>query len=343
MANALETVLVTGASGFIAGHCIIRLLREGYAVRGSLRSLDRTDDVRAAISAHADTTNLSFVALDLASDVGWNEALTGCTFLQHIASPFPDAEPKHEDDLIVPARDGALRALRAAARAGVKRTVMTSSVAAIAYGTQKEKSYIYSENDWSDCDGDISAYAKSKTIAEREAWNFIETQETGGMELSVINPGAVLGPLLSADFSTSGELVKKLLDGSVPACPQIGYTCIDVRDVADAHYEAMIRPNAAGRRYALVGSYHWMIEISKVLRAAGYNTPTKRLPNFLVHVMALFSPTVRLIKGGLGVQTNVSNERLRSELGIDPRSIEEMAITMAKTMVDFGVVKPKMI
>jgi len=337
-----QTVLVTGASGFIAKHCILRLLKEGYKVRGSLRTPSRADEVRAALSAHINTDDLSFVTLDLSSDAGWDDAAKGCTFVQHIASPFPNSVPGDENDLIIPAREGALRALRAAAKAGVKRVVLTSSMAAIAYGHDKGIDYVFDENDWSNIDGDIGAYLKSKTIAERAAWDFIETDEAGGMELSVINPGAVLGPLLDADYSTSGELVRKLLAGEVPACPDIGFSCIDVRDVADAHYNAMTMKVAAGRRYLCIDSYAGMLDISKTLYEAGYKTPTKKLPNFMVHLIAMFDKTVRLIKPGLGKHESVSNKRLREELNIQPRTIKEMTLSMAETMVEFGVVAPKM-
>jgi dihydroflavonol-4-reductase len=338
-----QTVLVTGASGFIAGHCILRLLKEGYAVRGSLRTPSRADEVRMALAPHVSTDDLSFVTLDLSSDDGWEEVLKGCTYLLHVASPFPNASPDHEDDLIIPARDGALRALRAAAKAGVIRTVMTSSVAAIAYGENRGDDYVYSEEDWSNTEGGISAYAKSKTMAESAAWDFMATEETGGMELAVINPGAVLGPLLGSNFSTSGDMVKKLLDGSVPACPAIGFPCIDVRDVADAHFEAMLKPIAAGRRYALVGPYAWMIDVSRILHEAGYKSPTKKLPNFMVHILGIFDKTLRLIKSGLGVRHDISNERLRTELGIEPRSLDDMVLSMAESMVKFDVVQPKML
>jgi dihydroflavonol-4-reductase len=337
-----QTVLVTGASGFIAKHCIVKLLQEGYAVRGSLRSLDKADTVRAAVATQANTDDLSFVVLNLNSDDGWNAAMKDCVFVQHVASPFPGAEPKDENDLIIPARDGALRALRAAAKAGVKRVVLTSSMAAIAYGHDHGDDYIYDEKDWSNTKGDIGAYLKSKTIAERAAWDFIETPDANGMELSVINPGAVLGPLLDASYSTSGQLVGKLLKGEVPACPNIGFSCIDVRDVADAHFAAMTKPVAAGRRYLCIGEYAWMLDISKTLHAAGYKTPIKKLPDFLVHFMAIFDKTVRMIKSGLGKQTRCSNARLRTELGIEPRSLEDMTLSMAKTMVEFKVVTPKM-
>ncbi len=338
-----QTVLVTGASGFIAGHCILRLLKEGYAVRGSLRTPSRSDEVRMALAPHVSTDDLSFVTLDLSSDDGWEEALKGCTYLLHVASPFPNASPDHEDDLIIPARDGALRALRAAAKAGVIRTVMTSSIAAIAYGDNRGDDYVYSEEDWSNTEGTISAYSKSKTIAERSAWDFMETKEADNLELAVINPGAVLGPLLGSDYSTSGDLVKKLLDGSIPAVPAIGFSCIDVRDVVDANYEAMLRPAAAGRRYALVGPYAWMIDVSRILHGAGYKSPTKELPDFMVHIMGIFDKTVRMIKSDLGVRRNISNERLRTELGIEPRSLDDMVLSMTESMVKFDVVQPKML
>jgi dihydroflavonol-4-reductase len=305
--------------------------------------LARVDEVKTALGRHVDITDLSFVELDLASDEGWDAAAKGCTYIQHVASPFPNAAPEHEDDLIIPAREGALRALRAGAKAKVKRVVMTSSIAAVGYGHDRPKDYVYTEDDWSNAEGSLTAYAKSKTIAERAAWDFIESAEAGKMELSVINPGAVLGPLTSADFSPSADMVKKLLDGSVPACPAIGFACIDVRDVADAHYEAMVRPVAKGRRYCLVGEYAWMIDVSKELRKAGYASPTKKLPNIMVHIMGMFNPTIRLIKAGLGKRSNISNERLVKELGITPRSLHEMSTSMAETLVEYEIVSPKML
>jgi len=342
MAEKTQTVFVTGASGFIAGHCILRLLKEGYAVRGSLRTSGRADEVRMALEPHVSTDDLSFTTLDLSSDEGWEEALKGCTYLLHVASPFPQARPDHEDDLIIPARDGTMRALRAAAKADVRRTVLTSSVAAIAYGEDRDRDYIYSEEDWSNTEGDISAYGKSKTVAERAAWEFMETAEAGKMELAVINPSAVLGPLLGSNFSSSGQAVKRLLDGSVPACPAIGFSFVDVRDVADAHYAAMLRPAAAGRRFALVGDYAWMIDVSRILQSAGYKSPTRKLPNFVVHILANFDKSVRMLKSGLGVRRHISNERMRTELSIEPRTLDDMILSMAESMVRFDVVQPKM-
>jgi len=339
VADRTQTVFVTGASGFIAGHCILRLLQEGYAVRGSLRTAGRADQIRVALEPHVPTDDLSFLTLDLCSDDGWEEALEGCTYLLHVASPFPSASPDNEDDLIIPARDGTLRTLRAAAKAGVKRTVLTSSIVAIAYGEDRDEDYVFTEADWSNTDGELSAYGKSKTFAERAAWQFMETQEAGEMELAVINPGAVLGPLLGSTFSSSGQ---RLLDGSVPACPAIGFSFVDVRDVADAHYAAMLKPAAVGRRYALVGPYAWMIDVSRILHDAGYKSPTMKLPNFMVHILAKFDKSMWLLKSGLGVRRQISNERMRTELGIKPRSLDDMILSMAESMVRFDVVQPKM-
>ncbi len=339
-----ETVLVTGATGFIAKHCIKKLLDEGYTVRASLRTPGRADDVRAAVDPEGKVgERLSFVTLNLDSDEGWDDAMQGCTYVQHVASPFPPEEPDHEDELIIPAREGALRALGAAAKAGVKRVVLTSSVASIAYGrTDKqeraEQSRVFSEADWSDVQGPISAYAKSKTLAERAAWDFMKTSAAGAMELAVINPGTVLGPLLDNSFSTSGQVISRLIDGKVPACPRLNWSVIDVRDVASAHFEAMIRPQAAGKRFILVSDNAWMLDISKILAKAGYKSPKRALPDFVLRLMAVFDKTLRMTVHGLGKHTLMDNSALRKDLGITPYTVEEMSIAMAKTMREFDAV-----
>ncbi len=339
-----KTVLVTGASGFIAKHCIKKLLDEGYAVRASLRTPSRADEVRGAVDPEDKAADrLSFVTLDLQSDEGWDAAMNGCDYVQHVASPFPPAEPENEDELIIPAREGALRALRAAARADVERVVLTSSVAAIAYGRKpkeekKQQDRVFTEEDWSNVDGPISAYAKSKTLAERAAWNFIKTDVAGAMELAVINPGGVLGPLLDKGFSTSGQIVSRLIDGKVPACPRLNWSLIDVRDVADAHYQAMIRPEAAGERFILVADNAWMLDISRALAKAGFKTPTRSLPDFALRLIAMFDKTLRMTVAGLGKQTRFDNRKLREILGITPRSVEEMSVSMAKTMREYNAV-----
>ncbi len=339
-----QTVLVTGASGFIAKHCVKKLLDEGYSVRASVRTPARTDEVRAAVDPEGKAADrLSFVTLDLTKDDGWDAAAEGCTYVQHVASPFPPAEPESEDELIKPARDGALRALRAAAKAGVKRVVLTSSVAAVAYGRtpEEEKAQqdrVFNEDDWSNPDGPISAYAKSKTLAERAAWDFINSDEAGGMELAVINPGGVLGPLLDKRISTSGQIISRLLGGQVPACPRLNWSLIDVRDVADAHFEAMLRPEAAGKRFILVADNAWMLDISRALARAGFKTPTRQLPDFVLRLLARFDKTLRMIVPGLGKQTRFDNTRLREVLGITPRPVEEMAVAMAQSMRTHGAV-----
>ncbi len=334
-----EQVLVTGASGFIAKHCIVRLLNDGYRVRGSLRSLNRADEVKSAIAPQADVGRLEFVTLDLMSDEGWDAAANGCTYVLHVASPFPAYRPKHEDELIIPARDGVLRALNAAAKAGVKRTVLTSSIAAVSYGQPDHAPGVpFDESNWTNVEKAKSAYIKSKTIAERAAWDFIDSDAAGDMDLAVINPGAVLGPLLDKTYSTSGELIYKLIAGQVPASPHVGFSVIDVRDVADAHVEAMIRPEAGGKRFCCISDFAWMQDIALVLRAHGYKAPKGRLPNFALRLMALFDPAVRLLVSELDKRTDIDNTRLKTVLGIEPRTMEEMSLAMAATMKSFGVV-----
>jgi len=245
-----STVLVSGATGFVGLHTVIQLLQNGHTVRGTLRSPKRETEVRESVARHVDAGDrLSLHQCDLLSDDGWDEAISGCDYVLHVASPFIIGAPKHEDELIIPARDGALRVLKAAAKAGVKRTVMTSSVAAVSAGHDRDTTHIFTEDDWSNTDSsEIGAYEKSKTIAERAAWDFVKS-DGAGMELAVINPGAILGPILNADSGTSGEIVRQLMVRAMPACPRVGFSCVDVRDVAGAHLAAMTTPDAAGKIY----------------------------------------------------------------------------------------------
>src|SRR4051794_39885811 len=252
-----QLVLVTGGSGFIGAHCIKRLHEDGFRVRTTVRSLAREGEVRDMVGDGP----LEVVTADLTADDGWAEAVAGCAFVLHVASPFPLGQPKNEDELIVPARDGALRVLRAARDAGVQRVVLTSSFAAIRYG-HGHPDTVYDETSWTDVDGEgVSAYAKSKTIAERAAWDFVGG-EGASLELAVVNPVAVLGPLLGSDLSTSIELVKRLIDGSMPGTPKVAYGLVDVRDVADLHVRAMTEPAAAGERFLAIGEdFRWISEI----------------------------------------------------------------------------------
>ncbi len=338
-----HTVLVSGATGFVGLHTVIQLLAEGHNVRGTLRSPGRESEVRESVARHVGADDrLTLHQCDLTSDDGWAEAVAGCDYVQHVASPFIIGQPKHEDDLIVPARDGALRVLRAAAKAGVRRTVMTSSVAAISAGHPRDTKHIFTEDDWSiTVSPEIGAYEKSKTIAERAAWDFVKS-DGGGMELAVINPGAILGPILNADSGTSGELVRQLMSRAMPACPRIGFSCVDVRDVASAHLAAMTTPEAAGKRFICAIEFAWMVEVAKILDARfrddGYKIPTGELPNWVPKLMQHFNPALKQIVPGLGRRRDYDNARIKSVLGWQPRSLQEMSISMAESMIKYGVV-----
>jgi nucleoside-diphosphate-sugar epimerase len=343
-----ELVLVTGGSGFIAAHCILQLLKAGYRVRTTVRSLAREVDVRAMLkvggAAPSRTDALTFVAADLTSDAGWPSAVAGCDFVLHVASPLPPGAPRHEDDLIVPARDGALRLLRAARESGVKRVVLTSSFAAIGYG-HRPKDRLFSEADWTDPSGggDMSAYVKSKTLAERTAWDFIE-REGGALELAVVNPVAVFGPVLGPDYSTSILLVQRLMDGAMPGVPRLTFGVVDVRDVADLHLRAMTNPAANGERFlAAADDFMTIAQIAQVLRSrmgdGGARVPTRVLPDWMVRLVALFDKSVALITPELGKSKNATNEKSRRVLGWAPRSNEESIVATAESLVRLGLLR----
>ncbi len=344
-----ELVLVTGGSGFIAMHCTRKLLAAGYRVRNTVRSLAREAEVRATLeSAGADAggdpgDRLAFFAADLTADAGWAEAAAGCDYVLHVASPFPVDVPKHEDELIVPAREGALRLLRAARGAGVKRVVLTSSFAAIGYG-HPQVDRAFTEHDWSRPEGEgVSAYAKSKTLAERAAWDFM-AREGGDMELAVVNPVGVFGPVLAADFSTSIELVKRMMDGALPALPRITFGVVDVRDVADLHLRAMTSPDAAGERFlAVAGDFLSLRDIALVLRRRlgdkARRVPTRELPDWLLRIVALVDKSVGQIVPELGKPKNAVNDKARRMLGWTPRPAEEALVATAESLVRLGLLK----
>jgi nucleoside-diphosphate-sugar epimerase len=343
----MSKVLVTGGSGFIGSHCVLQLLAAGYEVRTTVRSLSRESEVRALLkaggaeSAGAGAGNrLTFVAADLTQDGGWTEAVSGCEFVLHVASPFPPGPPKHEDDLIVPAREGALRVLRASRDAGVKRVVLTSSFAAIGYGMDPLERP-FDERDWSDPNANIGAYAKSKTLAERAAWDFIK-REGSGIELAVVNPVGVFGPVLGKDYSTSILIVSKMLDGALPGLPKIWFGAVDVRDVADMHLRAMTMPAAAGERFlAVAGDFLAFSEIAGILRknlgAAARKVPTRELPNWLVRLVAKFDPAVKLALPELGKKKNGSSAKAIRVLGWKPRSAEESIVATAESLLKLRV------
>jgi dihydroflavonol-4-reductase len=340
-----ELVLVTGGSGFIGAHCILQLLNAGYRVRTTVRSLQREADVRAMLKAGGAEPGeaLSFVAADLTSDAGWPEAVAGCGYVLHVASPFPASVPKQEDELIVPAREGALRVLRAARDGGVERVVLTSSFAAIGYGTTPTDRP-FSEENWTDpSGGHVSAYVKSKTLAERAAWDFV-AREGRALELSVVNPVGVFGPVLGPDYSTSIMLVQRLMDGAMPGCPRLSFGIVDVRDVADLHLRAMTNPAAKGERFlAVAADFMTIQEIARMLKdrmgEAARRVPTRVLPDWLVRLVALFDGSVALIVPELGKFKNGANAKAKRVLGWAPRSNEEAIVATAESLLRLGLLK----
>jgi nucleoside-diphosphate-sugar epimerase len=342
----MTRVLVTGGTGFVGAHCLIRLLAAGHETRTTVRDLAREGDVRAMLrqgGAGEVSQRLALFRADLNSDAGWAEAVAGCDYVLHVASPFPSTVPNDENELITPARDGALRVLRAARDAGVKRVVLTSSFAAIGYGATGHTT-AFTEEDWTNLsDPSVQPYQKSKTIAERAAWDFI-AQEGGGLELSVVNPVGVFGPVLGPDYSTSIVLVKRLMDGSVPGCPDLWFGGVDVRDVADLHLKAMTDPVARGERFlATAGDFVSLRQIAQFLKEGLGNTarkvPTRPLPNWLLRVIGLFDPQVRGVLPELGKRKNASSEKARRLLGWAPRSARDAALATARSLLELGLLK----
>lgn len=335
-------VLVTGASGFIAGHCVRELLEHGYQVRGTVRSLAaREKYAHLQVIAERLGGSLELVEADLDDDRGWPEAVAGCTYVLHVASPFPSQTPKNEMDLIRPAVEGTRRVLKACAASGtVRRVVVTSSVAAVAFGHEDRR--LRTEADWSNVER-CQPYQKSKTLAERAAWELVQKLPPAQrFELVVVNPGFVLGPMLNADPGTSGEVVRKLMMREMPACPRIGFAPVDVRDLAVAHRLAMETPGAAGNRYICAGPHVWIEDMARVLAAElnpkGYRIPTGRLPYWLMWLIARFDKTIRLALEYVDRKEEVSCEKAMRDLGWTMRPVDEMVIDTARSMIEQGIV-----
>jgi nucleoside-diphosphate-sugar epimerase len=338
-------VLVTGGSGFIASHTILQLLNAGHRVRTTIRNLNREPEVRAMLKQGGAQAGdrLTFFVADLQNDSGWAAAVADCDYVLHVASPFPANVPTHEDELIVPAREGALRVLRASRDASVKRVVLTSSFAAIGYG-HPPQSAPFNETNWTVATGnDVTAYVKSKTLAERAAWDFI-AREWRDLEFSVVNPVAVFGPVLGPDYSTSVLLIQRLMSGTVPGSPRLSFGVVDVRDVADLHIRAMTHAAAKGERFlAVSGDFMLIHDIAKVLKnrmgEAGKKVPTRQLPNWLVRIAALRDPAVKQILPELGKLKNGTSEKAKRLLGWTPRSREEAIIATAESLLDLNLLK----
>lgn len=337
------TVLVTGVTGFLGSHVTIQLLNRGYDVVGTMRSLKRADAMRGIIAAHTEhVANLRFVEADLLT-ADWDAVMEGIDFVQHIASPFPQVLPKDEDELIRPAKEGALKVLQAAKRMGVQRVVLTSSVGAVSYGkTPSQLQAVLDEKDWTDITNlkDSTPYFRSKTIAERAAWDYVKG-EGKGLELVTICPGGILGPLLEQDFSASANIVLKCLDGSAPAVPQIGFEVVDVRSVADLHILAMEKPNAVGQRYIASAGHMYFKDVANLLRKhyPGRKIPRFELPNFVTRFYSNIDKTLKPVLVDLGVYRKVNASKAQRELGWQPISKEEAVLTCAASAFKLGLLK----
>lgn len=343
--NSTKQVLVTGGSGFVAIHCIAQLLEQGYKVKTTLRSIKKKDAVleMLKVAGVIQSDRIEFIEADLTSDLHWNKAVENCTYVLHVASPIFLRAPKHEDEMIRPAVDGTLRVLKAARNAGVKRVVMTSNFGAVGY-SHTDTTKIITEECWTDPnEKGLSIYNKSKVLAERAAWDFLKT-EGGNLELSVINPMAILGPSFGPDLSSGFELLKKVLDGSMKRIPNITLGIVDVRDVADLHLRAMTAPAANGQRFlALSGGILSLPEIALLLKknlpAIALKVSTRTVPDWVIRIAALFNPVAKNIAPMLSRYRNASNKKAKKLLGWKPRSNEEAILATAESLVKYGAVK----
>ena len=337
----METVLVTGGTGFIGLHCLQQLLDKGYKVRTTIRSESRKQEVMDAMKKHSSNCeNLEFFIADLLNDDGWSEAVNGSKYVLHVASPFFLGEPENEDVFIKPAVEGTLRVLKACADADVQKVVLTSSFAAVGYGHPREKE-VYTEEDWSSVDGEISPYAKSKTLAEKAAWEFVENlEESKKFELTVINPVAVTGPMLTSDIGSSNDFLLKLISGSMPACPKIHMGYIDVRDVAKAHIFSMTEEKTNGERIIVSENEMFFAEVGKTLNEAGFKkSPTKEMPNFLVKIMSLFVGELKTLLSALNRKGDIDKTKAKSFFNWDYISTEQSVTETAQQLQDMGLTK----
>lgn len=337
-----QSILLTGVSGYIAKHIALLLLEAGHRVRGSARTVEKGEAVRATLRSHlsdpAAADRFEVVALDLTSDAGWDAAMEGMDVLMHTASPFPMDQSRNPEAIIGPAKDGTRRALEAAARVGVSRVVLTSSTVAITGAPLPAGKTDYDENDWSDPDlPEVNGYGASKTLAERLAW---EIAKEKGLSLTVINPGFVLGPPLDDVFGTSIDVMKRILNAEDPAVPRIGFSTVDVRDIAAMHVAALDHPDSAGQRIAGVAGFLWFGDIAEAVAAAAPDRKivTRKAPNFVVRLLALFDPTLKSVVPSLGKRSEVSNARAKAVLGQEFRDLNATITETARWLVDNKIV-----
>jgi len=338
------TVLVSGGSGFLGGWCLVELLRRGYRVRTTVRDAAKEPELRARLAPvveHSDD-RLSVHVADLESDDHWAKAIEGCDYVLHVASPFPPQQPKDPDELIVPAREGTLRVLGAALDAGVRRVVVTSSVAAVRGGVSESATPL-DESEWTDGDNEkLQPYVRSKALAERAAWDLVEKRGERD-RLATVNPGAILGPVLGEERSFSLQMVERLLKGA-PGSPRIGFGVVDVRDVAELHVRAMTAPEAGGERFIAVARFMWMADVAATLRErlgpSAARVPKRQIPDFAVRAMGIFDPSLRSVAKQLGQRVELSSEKAQTLLGWSPRPVEETVVDCARSLADQSAVGP---
>ena len=333
----MKKVLVTGVSGYIGQHCAAELLKKGYSVRGSLRSLSKADDVTKGINKVIDPKgNLEYCELNLLKDDGWDKAMVGCDFVLHVASPFINIEPKDENIYIKPAVEGTQRALKAAKKAGVKRVVLTSSMVSMLENA--DKSIDVNANSWTNVNGkNVSAYAKSKTLAEKSAWEFIKAQtDDAPMELTVVNPGPVFGPTLSGNLGASLDIFKQMISGKMPMVPQAGINMSDVRDIAEIHVLAMENPNANGKRFIVTTENTYTFqELAQILKSNGYDkVSTKLAPNFLLRFLGNFNREARSMRAFIGKTYNGDISLTKQIFNWEPISIEKTVLDTAESVAE---------
>ena len=335
-------VLVTGANGFIGLHTALHFLKRGYNICATVRTPEQGEKVRQTLAKHTDTNKLEFIHADLTKDEGWDQAAAGCDYVLHLASPFPTDAPKDENELIVPAREGTLRVLRAAQRGGVKRVVLVSSIVAVISGHERENR-AFSESDWTDTGKTKYAYAKSKTLAEQAAWGFIRGAENqNDMELVSVNPSNVFGPVLDNHHHTSTEWFGTLLRREIPGLTRTQLNLVDVRDLVEMIEKVMVTPEAAGKRFIANGASITLQEFARILdrnfASRGYRVPTRVLPDWLIRFFAIFVPKTKPVVDTLGWNYSISIEQARSVLGWQPRPYEGTVLAMAESMVEQGMV-----